>query len=192
MSDSVWDGSVAAAWISPARRLRVQHEPFKAWVGHELNGYPAGVPLPAYRTGYHGLASQGRRESGDPLLKRLVDLAKLGWEADLVLYSNGTFITGHLISGVKFRAALAESIRSGAGAKPSSAEFDGVVAAAVAAEDPPPMMDADGDMPEPRFVHLADVRTLGAKEPCAPFMRLRLPAVSGFWIQPRTSNHEDR
>lgn len=54
MSDSVWDGSVAAAWISPARRLRVQHEPFKAWVGHELNGYPAGVPLPAYRTGYHG------------------------------------------------------------------------------------------------------------------------------------------
>lgn len=50
-----------------------------------------------------------RSESGDPLLKRLVDLARLGWEADLVLFSNGAVITGNLISGAKFREALARA-----------------------------------------------------------------------------------
>ena len=58
------------------------------------------------------LVPNSRSESGDPLLKRLVVLARLGWEADLVLFSNGAVITGSLISGAKFRAALAEGIRS--------------------------------------------------------------------------------
>jgi hypothetical protein len=34
--------------------FRLRHEPFKSWVNHELNGYPAGVTVPSYRTGYHG------------------------------------------------------------------------------------------------------------------------------------------
>jgi hypothetical protein len=114
--------------------------------------------------------------SGDPLLKRLVDLAKVGWEADLVLFSNGSFIRGRLISGVKFRAALAQSIRAREGS-----DFDALVARIVAAEDPPvPNEEETG--PEPRFIHLADVRLGAGSEVRAPYLRLRLPAVSGFWI----------
>ncbi len=128
----------------------------------------------------------GRGESGDPLLKRLVDLAKLGWEANLVLYSNGAFLSGQLISGAKFRVALAESIRA---RRPDlsapGSEFDEIVASAVAAEDPP-TEEADLEVPEPRFIHLADVRVFGQAEVSAPFLRLRLPAVSGFWIEAKT------
>jgi len=126
-----------------------------------------------------------RSESGDPLLKRLVDLARLGWEADLVLFSNGAVITGNLISGAKFRAALAESIRSRPVEEGASGDFDRIVAAAVSAEDPPSSADQEPDLPEPRFIHLADVRLLGAEDQLAPFMRLRLPAVSGFWVRER-------
>lgn len=124
-----------------------------------------------------------RPESGDPLLKRLVDLARLGWEADLVLFSNGAVITGNLISGAKFRAALAESIRSRPVEEGASGDFDQIVAAAVSAEDPPSSSDQEPDLPEPRFIHLADVHLLGAERQLAPFMRLRLPAVSGFWVR---------
>lgn len=122
-------------------------------------------------------------ESGDPLLKRLVDLSRIGWEADLVLLSNGTVITGRLISGAKFRAALAESIRTRESQQGS--DFDSIVAAAVAAEEPPPEPEPEPDLPEPRFIHLADVRVLEGDKPIAPFLRLRLPAVSGFWIASR-------
>ena len=124
-----------------------------------------------------------RPESGDPLLKRLVDLARLGWGADLVLLSNGVVITGNLISGAKFREALAESIRSRPVEQGVSGDFDRIVAAAVAAEDPPSSSSEEPDLPEPRFIHLADVRLLGAKDQLAPFMRLRLPAISGFWVR---------
>lgn len=122
-------------------------------------------------------------ESGDPLLKRLVDLSRVGWEADLVLYSNGSVITGHLISGAKFRAALAESIRTRVSAGEPGSDLDSIVAAAVAAEEPPSSPEPEPDLPEPRFIHLADVRLLDGDKPVAPFFRLRLPAVSGFWIR---------
>jgi hypothetical protein len=122
-------------------------------------------------------------ESGDPLLKRLVDLSRIGWEADLILYSNGSAITGHLISGAKFRAALAESIRTRVAAGEAGSDLDSIVAAAVAAEEPPPSPELEPDFPEPRFIHLADVRLLDGDKPIAPFLRLRLPAVSGFWIR---------
>jgi hypothetical protein len=122
-------------------------------------------------------------ESGDPLLKRLVDLSRVGWEADLILYSNGSVITGRLISGAKFRAALAESIRTRAAAGEPGSDFDSIVAAAVAAEEPPTSPEPEPDLPEPRFIHLADVRLLEGDKPVAPFLRLRLPAVSGFWIR---------
>ncbi len=125
-----------------------------------------------------------RGESGDPLLKRLVDLARIGWEADLVLFSNGAVLTGRLISGARFRAALAESIRSSGGPEGETSDFNGIVATAVAAEDPPPV-EQEPDLPEPRFIHLEDVRLLGSESQIAPYMRLRLPAVSGFWIVPR-------
>lgn len=117
--------------------------------------------------------------SGDPLLKRLVELSKVGWEADLVLFSNGTMVRGRLISGVKFRAALAESIVE---RRPSvSSNLDAIVAQSVAAEDPPP--EQDDNHPEPRFIHLAEVE-IGHSPPIRiPFLRLRLPAVSGFWIE---------
>jgi hypothetical protein len=124
-----------------------------------------------------------RPESGDPLLKRLVDLARLGWEAELVLLTNGAVITGSLISASKFRAALAESIRSRPAEAGASGDFDQIVAAAVSAEDPSSYADQEPDIPEPRFVHLADVRLLGGVGQLAPFMRLRLPAVSGFWVR---------
>jgi hypothetical protein len=117
--------------------------------------------------------------SGDPLLKRLVDLAKVGWEAELILLSNGIVVTGRLISGVKYRAALAQSLREGT---PSG--LDELVAAAVEAEDPPAHED-EAPEPEPRFIHLADVRIGDDGEPVAPYMRIRLPAVSGFWIRAR-------
>lgn len=120
-------------------------------------------------------------ESGDPLLKRLVDLARIGWEAELVLVSNGAVISGKLISGSKYRAALAESIRSRGEPGASVSDFDAIVAAAVAAEDPPPV-EQRPDLPEPRFIHLEDVHMLGSQGQIAPYMRLRLPAVSGFWI----------
>jgi hypothetical protein len=127
----------------------------------------------------------GGGTSGDPLLKRLVDLAKVGWEANLVLFSNGSWISGRLISGVKFRAALAESITA-AGEGSRTANLDSLVASAVAAEDPPSPVD-DELQPEPRFIHLADVRVLGNDSIVAPYLRLRLPAASGFWISQGTT-----
>lgn len=114
--------------------------------------------------------------SGDPLLKRLVDLAHLGWTAKLTFYSNGQVLSGVLISPAQFRSALAASIRTS-----DPGGFDSLVASVVDAEDPP-VPDASLGFPEPRFIHLADVRIGTNEEPLAPFMRLRLPAVSGFWI----------
>ena len=120
-----------------------------------------------------------RQESGDPLLKRLVDLAHLGWEADLVILSNGSWFQGRLISGSEYRAALAESIRGRRGGSGLYDELDLIVAAAIDAEDPPA---PDIGPPEPRFIHLAGVRALGGPRVITPFLRLRLPAVSGFWV----------
>jgi hypothetical protein len=34
--------------------VRLRHEPFKAWVGHELNGYPDSTELPSYRGPFQG------------------------------------------------------------------------------------------------------------------------------------------
>lgn len=34
--------------------FRLKHEPFKAWVGHELNGYPNDATLPQYRASMRG------------------------------------------------------------------------------------------------------------------------------------------
>jgi hypothetical protein len=31
---------------------RLEHEPMKGWVHHELDGYPDDADLPPYRTGY--------------------------------------------------------------------------------------------------------------------------------------------
>jgi len=33
---------------------RLRHQPFKEWVGHELNGYPDDAPLPRYRGPFQG------------------------------------------------------------------------------------------------------------------------------------------
>lgn len=122
--------------------------------------------------------SEGRKpESGDPLLKQLVDLGNLGWQPELLLYSNGELIRGRLISAALFKAALAESIRRTGG---NQLPVDSVVATAITQYGP--SLDEEGhEVPEPRFIHLADVR-IGESEPVAPFMRLRLPAISGFWI----------
>lgn len=128
--------------------------------------------------------------SGDPLLKRLVDLAHLGWSRRIVLFSNGQVISGALISPAQFRAALAASIREGSEGQASTG-MDELVASVVDAEDPP-VPDATPAAPEPRFIHLADVRIGVSQEPLTPFMRLRLPAASGFWISPGDEPHEER
>src|SRR3990170_4263132 len=121
--------------------------------------------------------------SGDPLLKRLVDMAQLGWRARLILFSNGQFISGTLVSPKAFRAALAESIRSRPEDIPAFSTLDSIVAAAIDAEDPGPTgLGSPYDVPEPRFIHLADVHMGLPGQPAAPFLRLRLPAVSGFWV----------
>lgn len=118
--------------------------------------------------------------SGDPLLKRLVDLAHLGWSARLLLLSNGQLLTGTLISPATFRAALAASIRGSSGH--SASPFDDHVASVVDAEDPP-VPDPAGEIPEPRFIHLADVVFLPPTDLQLPFLRMRLPAVSAFWVE---------
>lgn len=133
-------------------------------------------------------SSDRQPESGDPLLKQLVDLGNLGWQPELLLFSNGELIRGRLISAALFKAALAESIRRTGG---EQLPVDSVVATAIAQYEP--SLDEEGhEVPEPRFIHLADVR-IGDSEPFAPFMRLRLPAVSGFWITgPGGDGAEDR
>jgi hypothetical protein len=119
--------------------------------------------------------------SGDPLLKRLVDLAHLGFSADLTLYSNGQVLHGKLISSRTYRAQLATSLRTEGGA---FALLDGLIATAVEEDEPGPsgLGSAIGLVPEPRFIHLADVTIGVQREALAPFLRLRLPAVSGFWL----------
>lgn len=123
-----------------------------------------------------------RVESGDPMLKRLVDLAHLGWRADLLILTNGVFLSGTLISPQTFRNALAESIQARAD-DTHLAGLDSIVARAVAAEEPPPdPRPLALDAPEPRFIHLRDVRVGFGSQVTAPYLRLRLPAVSGFWL----------
>ena len=129
-------------------------------------------------------------ESGDPLLKRLVDLAQLGFHARLTLFSNGQVIQGSLIPAQLYCSNLAGSIRSREKEAGLFGSLDEIVARAIEAEMPLDMdddaEDTGGDEPpEPRYIHLADV-TIGAqREPMAPFLRLRLPAVSGFWLEPQ-------
>lgn len=117
-------------------------------------------------------------QSGDPLLKRLVDLSSLGWTARMAVISNGVLIRGTLVSVGVFREALAAAITR-RGGDPSYAMLDDLVAAAVEADDPDPLWMQEG-VPEPRYIHLADVQ-IGPNERL-PFLRLRLPAVSGFWL----------
>ena len=124
--------------------------------------------------------------SGDPLLKRLVELAQLGWQARLIVLSNGQYIEGTLVSGKAFRTALASEIRIGSDTRAGALyeTLDSMVAAAVDAEDPGPSdLGAPSDIPEPRFIHLARV-VIGHPDEAIrlPFLRLRLPAVSGFWV----------
>jgi hypothetical protein len=122
--------------------------------------------------------------SGDPLLKRLIDLANLGWRTELAMLSNGAVIRGTLISPSEFRAVLADSIQSGDADDPAYQVLREMVAHAVLAEDPDPVpLGRPSDVPEPRFIHLADV-TINDKDQL-PFIRLRLPAVSGFWLANR-------
>jgi hypothetical protein len=132
--------------------------------------------------------------SGDPLLKRLVDLAQLGWQARLILLSNGQYIEGTLVSPKAFRTAMASEIRDGMAGGPSDPLYetlDAMIAAAIDAEDPGPSdLGAPSDIPEPRFIHLAEV-LIGRNNPTTlPFVRLRLPAVSGFWVV-RLREHAD-
>ena len=117
-------------------------------------------------------------QSGDPLLKRLVDLASLGWAARLAVISNGVLVRGTLVSAGVFREALAAAITR-RGGDPTYAMLDDLVAAAVEADDPEPLWAQEG-VPEPRFIHLADVQI--GPDGHLPFLRLRLPAVSGFWL----------
>jgi hypothetical protein len=127
--------------------------------------------------------------SGDPLLKRLVDLAQLGFQPDLVILTNGEVIRGVLVSARTYRTALANSIRA-AEADDAYAALEELVATAIEKEDPGPSgMGAPSDVPEPRYIHLANVRLGRDAQPFAPFLRLRLPAVSGFWLEssPRVS-----
>jgi hypothetical protein len=119
--------------------------------------------------------------SGDPLLKRLVSLAHLGWAPRLVLLSNGTLVSGTLISPTSFREALAESVRRGPSGEGQFEVLNAMLAKAVTEEDPDPYpLGPPTDVPEPRFIHLAEVTVVGGGR--VPFMRLRLPAVSGFWL----------
>ena len=124
--------------------------------------------------------------SGDPLLKRLVDLAQLGWQARLIVLSNGQYIEGTLVSSKAFRTALASEIRVGATTGSGAQLYetlDGMIAAAIDAEDPGPSeLGAPSDIPEPRFIHLTDVLVGRSDATPLPFLRLRLPAVSGFWV----------
>lgn len=121
--------------------------------------------------------------SGDPLLKRLVSLAHLGWTAKLVLFSNGSLLSGTLISGSSYRAALSESVRRGNPDSPQFEVLNGMVANAITEEDADPSpMGLPAASPEPRFIHLASVSFVGVETEPVPFLRLRLPAVSGFWI----------
>jgi hypothetical protein len=119
--------------------------------------------------------------SGDPLLKRLVELANLGWRAKLIILTNGVVIEGLLISPADFRTVLADSIRNGGDEDRAYLHLREMVADAITADDPDPMpLGRPTDVPEPRFIHLADV-TIGSGVRL-PFLRLRLPAVSGFWV----------
>lgn len=119
--------------------------------------------------------------SGDPLLKRLVDLAQLGFSPRLTIVSNGMVINGTLVSATVYRSALASSLRQGAGL---FATLDGLIAAAIDADEPGTsgLGSTLNQGPEPRFIHLADVTGGLEDAPLAPFLRLRLPAVSGFWL----------
>ena len=123
--------------------------------------------------------------SGDPLLKRLVDLADLGFSPRLTLLSNGTIISGTLVSPSTYRTALAESIRGSDGLADAFGTLDSIVAAAIDIEDPV-VTEAAPWEPEPRFIHLSDVRLGGDPTQVAPFLRIRLPAVSAFWL---TTSH---
>jgi hypothetical protein len=125
--------------------------------------------------------------SGDPLLKRLVELAALGWRARLVILSNGIVVTGTLISPAAFREALAASITHRV-EDPAYEMLDEVVATAITAQDPEPLGAGLAEGPEPRFVHLSDVKV--GSDVDLPFLRLRLPAISGFWLadSPRGEN----
>jgi hypothetical protein len=116
--------------------------------------------------------------SGDPLLKRLVDLAGLGWSTELALVSNGAVISGTLISQAEFLAALSGEILHREG-QPEYEVLDQLVADAISTADPEPFGVPDDQQPEPRFIHLADVTVAGT---AVPYLRLRLPAVSGFWL----------
>jgi hypothetical protein len=119
--------------------------------------------------------------SGDPLLKRLVALADLGWRARLVVVSNGTLLVGTLVSPDAFRAALADKVRRRSPDERWYEVLDEMVASAITHDDPDPTpLGSPGDVPEPRFVHLADVALDRAR---LPYLRLRLPAVSGFWLE---------
>lgn len=119
--------------------------------------------------------------SGDPLLKRLVDLAQIGFSAEMTLYSNGQVIHGTLISSQTYRQALAETLRSTEG---MFASLDQLIAEAVEEDEPGEsgLGSTSGLVPEPRFIHLAKATIGTDRRELAPFLRLRLPAVSGFWL----------
>ena len=87
--------------------------------------------------------------SGDPLLKRLVDLAHIGFSARLVLISNGQLLSGRLISPDVWRAALAESIRDRERSMAAFATLDEMVAAAIEAQDAGPTGLGRPDVPDP-------------------------------------------
>ena len=118
--------------------------------------------------------------SGDPMLKRLVSLSTLGWRARFIVLSNGVAISGTLISPSDYRAALSASVRQGASADKRFEELDLIVAESILADDADEVpLGVPADVPEPRYLHLAEVE-IGSIE--VPFLRLRLPAVSGFWL----------
>lgn len=130
--------------------------------------------------------------SGDPMLKRLVDLAHLGWSAELTLFSNGAILVGRLISPAQFRAALGESIRGrSTDERASLLGLDAVVVGIIEAEEPP--MSDVSTVAEPRYLHLANVTLRGqGRQEMVPFMRLRLPAVSGWWVSTESPADEAR
>ena len=96
-------------------------------------------------------------------------------------------VTGTLIAPGTYRSALAASVsKGGAKDQPWLEVLDKMVAAAILEEDPDPSpIGTPTNQPEPRFIHLADV--VFDRGPTVPFMRLRLPAVSGFWLEPVTA-----
>jgi hypothetical protein len=126
--------------------------------------------------------------SGDPLLKRLVDLSQLGFTANLTLFSNGELLSGRLISPRAYFEALASSIEQRGERKGPFGALDDIVAGAIEAESPTEGVEDEEELsegtPEPRYIHLANVCIGVDRRPVAPFLRLRLPAVSGFWVDP--------